>query len=92
MTGSLEPALATAGVLVDAASSRGDDHIALNLARGMRQKSTSVTGWSGLFRHQFSRCQFEERYLPAVDADAAFGAEPYQRVAAQKTNFRLAFR
>ena len=41
MTGSLEPALATAGVLVDAASSRGDDHIALDLARGMRQMSAS---------------------------------------------------
>ena len=48
-------------------------------------------GW-GLFRRDFSRCQFEERYLPTVDADAALGAESYQRVASQEANFGLAFR
>ncbi len=44
MTGSLEPALATAGGLVDAAPSRGDDYIALDLARGMRQKRAFSPG------------------------------------------------
>ena len=41
MTGSLGACAGHCGVLVDAAPSRGDDYIALDLARGMRQKRTS---------------------------------------------------
>ena len=37
-------ALGHCGVLVDAAPSRGDDYIALDLARGMRQKRAFSPG------------------------------------------------
>ena len=46
------------------------------------RKSASVTGWSWAISALVPRRQFEERYLSAVHANAAFGPEPDQPFAA----------